>query len=322
MQNPVDESIKFQFLSKKQNRKTIKKTFSSALFFTSFILLFYSFNGVWSQTSQKVLRDKNPGGDEPTVKATILGVFHFSDPGQDSYKPKFPFNILEENRQRELNDLLEKLKAYSPTKIILECNREKYDSLLNVRYKQFLTGDFDIVDKHNEIYQIGFKLAKMLGHKKVYCSDADAKWFGAEIDWENFDHKGYLKSLGQYEKMRRHDYFGGYEKMDSLKTVQTLEEHLALTNEVSNLLKYHQIYLTNNVLEGAGDNYIGADGVARWYRRNIRIFSNIYDISDLNEDERLLIIYGVGHAWTLRQFFQDSPDYEYVELNSILKGAE
>lgn len=43
------------------------------------------------------------------TKAMVLGVFHFSNPGLDSYKPKFPFNILEEKRQSELNFLLEKI---------------------------------------------------------------------------------------------------------------------------------------------------------------------------------------------------------------------
>ena len=36
------------------------------------------------------------------AKAMVLGVFHFDNPGLDSYKPKYAFNILEKKRQEEL----------------------------------------------------------------------------------------------------------------------------------------------------------------------------------------------------------------------------
>ena len=68
-----------------------------------------------------------------------------------------------------------------------------------------------------------------------------------------------------------------------------------------------------------GDNYLGADGVARWYRRNLRIFANAYDFTNFDKEERLLLIYGSGHVWQLRQLFTDSPDFDYVEANDYLK---
>ena len=251
------------------------------------------------------------------AKAMVLGVFHFSNPGLDSYKPKYPFNILDKNRQIELNELLNKISLYKPTKILLECNRIKSDSIINERYKKFLAGNFNIDNETNEIYQIGFKLAKKLNLKRVYCSDANAEWFGVELDWDNYDEASYLKSKGQYKKANRYDYESFYEMEDSLKTVQTLTEHLIWLNNPANRLKDHQAYLTS-IIEGAGDNYLGADNIARWYRRNLRIFANAYDITDFDKEERLLLIYGAGHVWQLRQFFIDSPDFDYVEPNDYL----
>lgn len=252
------------------------------------------------------------------TKAMVLGVFHFDSPNLDSYKPKFPFNILEDKRQAELDTLLSKIAEYNPTKILLEWPRIKMDSITNERYQNYLGGSFDITDKGNEVYQIGFKLAKKLGHNKIYCSDASADWFGVELDWDNYNEDAYLKSRGQFEKSNRYDYESFYELGDSIKCVQTLTEHLFFINRPENRLKDHQAYLTENVLEGAGDNYVGADGVARWYRRNLRIFSNAYDLADFDNEERLLLIYGSGHVWQLRQFFNDSPDFDYVEPNDYL----
>jgi hypothetical protein len=253
------------------------------------------------------------------AKAMVLGVFHFKDAGLDDYKPKFHFDILESKRQAELDVLLKKIAAYKPTKILLEWNRIKMDSTTNAWYQEYLAGTRDLSEKSNEVFQIGFKLAKKMGHQRVYCSDASADWFGVNLDWDNFDGEAYLKSLGQLEKSMRYDFDAFYELGDSLKTTWTLAEHLAMLNEPENRLKSHQAYLTEGALAGAGDNYLGADAVANWYRRNIRIFANAYDLTNFDEEERILLIYGSGHAWQLRQFFTDSPDFDYVEPNEYLK---
>lgn len=279
-----------------------------------------------NNTSQKTRHSEktNPIADpnlfigKHKAKAMVLGVFHFHNPGLDSYKEKFAFDILEKKRQEELNILLDKIAKYRPTKILLEWPRIQMDSIANNRYHNYLKGSFKIDNKRNEIYQIGFKLAKKLGHQRIYCSDASANWFGAELDWDNYDGDAYLKAKGQYEKSKRYDYDSFYELNDSLKSVQTLTEHLAIDNKLENRLKDHQAYLTEVVLEGAGDTYIGADGVARWYRRNLRIFANAYDFTNFDKEERLLLIYGSGHVWQLRQLFTDSPDFEYFELNEYL----
>ncbi len=252
------------------------------------------------------------------AKAMVLGVFHFDNPGLDSYKPKYPFNILEEKRQGELEMLLNKIAEYKPTKILLEWDRIEMDSIANDRFQKYLDGTYSIDDKRNEVYQIGFKLAKKSGHRKIYCSDASADWFGVELDWDNYDAETYLKSKGQYEKSTRYDYQSFYEQNDSLKTVQSLTEHFEMINSPENRLKDHQAYLAETILEGAGDNYLGADAVAKWYRRNLRIFANAYDLTDFDSEERLLLLYGSGHVWQLRQFFMDSPDFEYVEPNEYL----
>jgi len=251
------------------------------------------------------------------AQAMILGVFHFNISKSDSYKPEFDFNILEEKRQEELGQLLNKIEAYKPTKILIEWNRIEDDSIVNVDYQKFLQNNFDISDKSNEVYQIGFKLGKRLGHNKIYCADAKKVWYGVELDWENYDDEAYLKSKGQYEKSIRYNYSAYFRQADSLKSIKPLIEHLAWLNKLSNRLKSHQIYLTS-IIEGAGDNYLGADNTGSQYSRNLRIFSNVYDITNFDQEDRILLIYGASHVWPLRQLFIDSPDYDYIEANKFL----
>ncbi|ASV31002.1 DUF5694 domain-containing protein [Maribacter cobaltidurans] len=270
------------------------------------------------QTHINPIEDPNKFMGRHKAKAMVLGVFHFNNPGLDSYKSKYDFNILEDKRQKELDVLLDKMVKYKPTKILVESSRIEADSILNNRFKKYINGNFNIEDKKNEVYQIAFKLAKKLGHKKVYASDASSDWFGVQLDWDNYDEDAYLKELGQFEKAKRYDYESFYTLYDSLKTTQSLTQHLISVNNLENRLKDHQAYLTETIIIGAGDNYLGADSVGKWYRRNLRIFANAYDMTDFDTEERLLLVYGSGHVWQLSQLFKDSPDFEYVEANEYL----
>jgi len=258
--------------------------------------------------------DAFEGSHKP--KVSVLGTFHFSNAAVHDYQDQYTIDASSEKRQQELTGLIERLQKFRPTKILIEANRITNDSILNAEYLRYLGGE--IFDANDEHYQIAFPLAKALGHNKIFCSDATADWFGADLDWENFDEERYLRSVNQYEKANRYDYEKVYAVEDSLKSTMPLVDYFKLINSPEAQLYSHQIYLTETVLSGAGDNYIGADAVARWYRRNLRIFSNLLDIVSFDQPERILVLYGASHTWTLKQFLMDSPDFDYVEVNTII----
>lgn len=251
-------------------------------------------------------------------KISILGTFHYTNSATHDYIDPYAVDGLSEKRQQELKLLLEKLNSFKPTKILVERNRISFDSLINSKYHQYKNLD-SVFNINDEVYLIAFPLAKRLNHSKIYASDANANWFGANLDWANFNEENYLKSKNQFQKSNRYRYEKAYQKQDSLKLILPLLEYYKASNTPKAQLFSHQIYLTETALSGAGDNYIGADAVARWYRRNLRIFANVLDLVEFDKEERILIIYGASHVWTLKQFFQDSPDFDYVEINSILK---
>ena len=303
-------------------KKTLKVNALLPLQLIVLLLLVFSCNTIHSPAVSKEILDPYSPNEfigKYKAKVSVLGVFHFDNPGLDSYKHEFAFDILSETRQSELNVLLDALEAFQPTKILLEAVRIKGDSIFNRRYQDYLKGTLDISQRPSEIYQIAFRLAERLGQPRIYASDTERlKWFGADTS-DDYDEEGYLKSLGQWEKYNRYDYQKASRFQDSLKSVLPLKQHLYYLNTPSNRLKNHQGYLTELALIGAGDLYNGADATARWYQRNLRIFANTYDLVDLDTEERVLLIYGSGHVYTLKQMFKDSPDFEYVEINEYLK---
>src|SRR5262249_45278445 len=67
------------------------------------------------------LPKKIPGldTDTPKPKVMILGTFHFANPGLDYTKVERD-SILSEKRQKEVRDLIDRLKTFKPTKIAVE----------------------------------------------------------------------------------------------------------------------------------------------------------------------------------------------------------
>jgi hypothetical protein len=76
---------------------------------------------------------------------------------------------------------------------------------------------------------------------------------------------------------------------------------------------------TPDAIQGAHDPYLrfllpivdegsvpGADLLAAWYERNIRIFANLHRLG-LNPDDRVFLVFGAGHIPILRQLVEDSP---------------
>ena len=65
------------------------------------------------------------------------------------------------------------------------------------------------------------------------------------------------------------------------------------------------------------DNGRGADIISYWwYNRNVRIFRKMQSISNKPKD-RILVIFGNGHAAVLRQLIECSPEYEFIEFDSL-----
>jgi hypothetical protein len=53
-----------------------------------------------------------------------------------------------------------------------------------------------------------------------------------------------------------------------------------------------------------------------WYNRNLRIFRKLQEITE-NTDDRILLIFGNGHAEILRQLLESSPEYEFIEFDKL-----
>ncbi len=258
-----------------------------------------------------------PFRSEPRAHVLMLGVFHFQDAGRDTYKPQFPFDIRAANRQRELEEVLSRLAAWKPTRIAVERNPERQGQLDSL-FRLYPGGGVDTL--RNEIYQIGFRLAKRLGLPGVNAIDADMRQLDSAMTKEEWERRQKALTIGPLSRTNWDVRFTAIYRMgDSLKSVLTLRETLLHQNDPERLRVGHGHYLVGNLLNGAPGDYFGADAfVSAWYNRNIRIYSNVVRLIR-SPDERILVIIGHGHAPILRHLFLSSPVVQLDSVSAVLR---
>jgi hypothetical protein len=94
-----------------------------------------------------------------------------------------------------------------------------------------------------------------------------------------------------------------------------IARNLALRNEPADIAATYSFYVRIAAV-GAGDTYVGADLVSKWYDRNIRIFANLQRIAQ--PGDRIIVLFGSGHAALLRDLIQHDQRMRLVEARDYL----
>lgn len=243
----------------------------------------------------------------------ILGTFHFKDAGLDGYKPEVDIDIMSEERQAELAELHARLAAFAPTKILIEVDYDRNDEF-NERYSAYLAGDYELGP--NEIYQVGFRLAKRMGHQRLYAVDADGRQYPDLPE----DPEAYAEQHGQSAMLKgpwAERYMALYQAEDHAKAGRSLIETLLYTNDPERIRIGHGHYVLRSIGLGDEAEYPGADRISGWwYNRNLRIFANIVRFTE--PGDRLLLLIGSGHVPIIRHAADASPEYSLVEVSTYL----
>ncbi len=241
------------------------------------------------------------------VEVLVLGLYHMANPGRDIVNMQVD-DVLAPRRQAEIAEVISILRKFNPTKIAVEAGFD--NAAISRRYGDYLAGKHELT--RNETEQIGFRLARALGHKTVFPVDADGEFpFPRLVD--------YAKARG------------------------TTREFDALMAEASDKVKATNAYLTSHtVLQtllyvnsdekvawdvghyyrmarfGEPWNWAGADLLSDWFRRNARIYSNVVNIAGAPGD-RVLVIFGYGHTGWLQHNFASDPTMRLRKLAEFAK---
>jgi hypothetical protein len=153
--------------------------------------------------------------------------------------------------------------------------------------------------------QVGFRLAKRLGHATVYPIDY-------QIGLGN-DSIGALYARRPEFKRAADSVLARLQaRADSaapMQQRQSILEQLREANSDDALHGGNSEGMFGALLPaGEGDNYGGPQILARWYERNLRMVHNLYR-SLRPGTRRVLLIVGSGHVPPLRNLLDESPQF-------------
>jgi hypothetical protein len=238
------------------------------------------------------------------AKIMLFGTFHFQDAGLDVVKQK-DVDISSVDSQQYLEGLTQRLAGFKPTRVLLEYNPEN-DEKINERYQAYLAGDFEL--PVNEIYQLGFRIAKQAGHDRVYSFDnRDVEWRAeAMFEYAKKHDSPEMKTFDQIIKQIT-------EESEQARETLSLAELLRQQNNPVMERRNMDLYMATNAI-GAGDGYSGAIASASWWKRNFYMYANIQKMAA--PGERIIAIGGSGHMAIIKQLLAIDLRLEGVAVDS------
>lgn len=243
-------------------------------------------------------------GAEP-ARVMILGTYHFANPGLDVVKTEVA-DVYSPEKQAEIAAIVESLRRFEPTRIAVE-HKPDLAEHLDTLYQAYRAGEHEL--DRDETEQIGFRLAAAFGHPRVYPIDHRGEFpFGAMMEYAQEHDPAFVEFV--QEELER---ITG--EMNRQQREYSIGKILRLSNDPDKLAQDHGMYM-RFARVGAGDTYVGAELISKWYERNIRIFSNLQRIT--RPGDRVIVIIGSGHAPILRELVGYDPGMVLVEAVDYL----
>jgi len=240
---------------------------------------------------------------DATTEVMIVGTFHMSNPGKDLHNLTVD-DMLSPKRQAEIINTVEGLEKFKPTVVDAEWDapvaRERYDA--------YLKGT--LPPSRNEVVQLAFRLAKARGLTTVNGIDVDGE-FPFEAVQKYADAHGQGPLLQEQGKT-----------IDAMLKTESdilnkggVAADLRYLNDPA-LIKDGNAFYRTALKIGSGNEQPGADLLTAWYRRNFLICANIIQLS--KPGDHVVVFYGSGHAFLLRQCIAETPGFKLVEANDYL----
>lgn len=243
--------------------------------------------------------------DAGAIQIMILGTYHFANPGQDAINVEAA-DVTTPEKQAEIGAVVDALIRFAPTKVALEYPRERGAALDSV-YRAYREGRHELTP--NERQQLGFRVADRMGHDRVHSVDWHNDFALDEVfAWAQRHDPSFI---AYFQELRERIEGEGAREQATM----TVGEILRRTNGPEQVRRTFAPYM--RIAEvGADSVYIGIKPVVQYYERNLRIFANVTRIAE--PGDRILVIFGAGHAPFLRRFVWGHPGMELVEPRDFL----
>ncbi len=251
------------------------------------------------------------------TEVLLIGTFHFAsfEPGNNhDVMQTSEVDVLTDQNQKELELITKKIVEFNPSKIFVEYP-SSLQSNLDEEYKNFIPSNYKQKER-SEGDQLAYRVAKTLGHSRVYG-----------CDYRNFSFP-YTAMLKTMKNANQSELI----KLDEEKDENWEKSYNEIVNKNQSLLDV--LYFLNSEEERYADrgwylnfankagtlkDTIGTYLASEWSKRNLHIYSTIQ--KQVGEsDERIMILLGSSHIAILKDFIDYNPEWKTVELKEIMEN--
>jgi hypothetical protein len=235
----------------------------------------------------------------------LIGSPHLANPHRDLANNVIP-DVLTTTRQHEIEELVDGLAQWKPTRVAVESTAADQDGL-DERFSEYCAGRLSLTASEND--QIGLRLARRLGLPRIHAVDCFDTQPGTDADYD-------FARWAQEHGMR--------ERLDALIATQQVEANATSKDMTSTSVSQwyrsinaprtrqlmHRVYY-DIALIGDESYTPGVNWVAGWYARNLRIFGHLLRVCE--PGDRLLLLYGAGHTYWLEHSARESGQFTVVD---------
>lgn len=272
-------------------------------------LIFFTITSC-SINKKKVITDQKESSVDSNTKTQILnfGTFHF---GYTPDAETVEFDEHNDENKRQAHEIAKKIAEFKPTIILVETSPNSNQELLS-NYNSYLKNPKQKYEKVGEVELLAFEVGRLAGTEKIH----------------GIDHQmGYNYNIGEHinnsvDKLWYDLYFADPDKFYPEVNVNldglSLFEKLKIMN--NNIFLDFMIAVNADMLTHAGTdgNFEGADEAAKYYQRNLRMYTEMNRL-DIKPTDRIFILMGASHTAFFRDFISRSPKYEVVNTFDYLK---
>lgn len=257
-------------------------------------------NDLEAQNKEQLEKPKND-----KIKILNFGTFHMGfTPDANTVE----YDEHSDKNKKEVHEIAKKLSRFEPTVIIVE-TVPTYNNTLRKAYLDYLDNP-NMTFKHpSEIELLAFELGRLCQVDKIYGIDHKMEYDYSKIGEmaKELKEETYLTFMGNM------DAFNGLE-YNQANTLGKLR--IGNSDEYLDWLIVGNADIMTHVSTEKG--FEGADEAAKYYQRNLRMYSNLNKLP-LSKDDRVFILMGTSHTAFFRDFMSRSPKYEMVNTLDYLK---
>ncbi|MGD1215459.1 MAG: DUF5694 domain-containing protein [Terriglobales bacterium] len=271
--------------------------------FYSTVLLLLAAIPVSAQSKPKSI---DASAATPQAEVLLLGTYHMNNPGLDLHNTKAD-DMLTPKRQAEIEGLTNVLARFRPTKIAVEWDAGDQAGLDRV-YGEYVAGQRQLT--RDERQQVGMRLAKSVGLKKIYA--IDTMWdfpYGSLVNWAKANGRSTeLEAIDRMEAEQSQadgEYLLGHTVLEMFRR---LNSPVWIVDNAAIYARWGHF--------GDDNDPAGARLLTRWYERNTFILTSL--LGTLEPGDRVLVLYGAGHQTLLRRFIAEDPTLKLRTLDDLL----